>query len=440
MSGSRKSLGNFLTLVVMFPLSIGVNILVARILGPAHKGLYAFMVLLGESMLPVLFLGFGVGVVYLLSSERFKGQEVVFSSLLIGFLNGLVVALLLAFLWQRQWLGRTAAEVPGEFMLPVLATLPLTGVFSMAKQVLKGQSQFKVLNILTLANAVFNMALLSVFVLFSGMALRGAVMAIVVQKVLTAAVVVYLLLRYTRPHLRFNADFVRAGYGYGIKAWLGNMATRSNERMDQFILSLFADARVLGYYSVAFSMVRLMGFFPQAISPVLFNMVARAKDAARSAVLLAQVHRALLLLTGVVALLLGLGGEWLISTLYGPAFAASYLPMLILLPGMFVYMASRRVINKFLSANGYPVLSSKVEGIGAVTGIVAYLLFIPLWGVVGAAVASSLAYVVSTVAAHYYLNNLLPQGSKSLQLFSPGIADVRWIVERILTALKGRKL
>ncbi len=437
MSGTRKSLGNFITLVVMFPLSIGVNILVARILGPANKGLYAFMVLLGESMLPILFMGFGVGVVYLLGSERFKGRDVVFSSLLIGFLNGAVVALLLAFLWQRHWLGKTAAEVPAEFMLPVLATLPLTGMFSMAKQILKGRSQFKILNILTLSNAVFNIGLLSAFVLLTGMALRGAVAAIVVQKILTALVVVYLLVRYTRPRLRFNRDFVRESYAYGIKAWLGNMATRSNERMDQLILSFFADAKLLGYYSVAFSIVRLMGFFPQAISPVLFNMVAKAKDAKRSAILLAQVHRSLLLLVGGMALALALTGKWLIPFLYGPAFEASYLPMLILLPGMFVYMASRRVINKFLSANGRPGLSSKVEGIGALTGIAAYLLLIPPLGVIGAAIASTLAYVVSTVAAHYYLRKLLP-GFGFSDLFLIGPRDLRWVYDRILGALRRR--
>ncbi|HHJ51394.1 MAG TPA: hypothetical protein ENJ88_10905 [Phaeodactylibacter sp.] len=434
MSGTRKSLGNFITLLVMFPLSIGVNILVARILGPANKGLYAFMVLLGESMLPILFLGFGVGVVYLLGSERFKGRDVVFSSLVIGFLNGAVVALLLAFLWSKQWLGKTAAEVPGEFMLPVLMTLPLTGMFSMAKQILKGRSQFKVLNILTLANALFNIALLSAFVLLTDMALRGAVMAIVVQKVLTAVVVVYLLARYTSPRLKFNPAFVRESYAYGIKAWLGNMATRSNERMDQLILSFFADARLLGYYSVAFSIVRLMGFFPQAISPVLFNMVAKAKDAGRSAVLLAQVHRALLLLVGGMALALGLAGKWLIPFLYGSAYEASYLPMLILLPGMFVYMASRRVINKFLSANGHPGLSSRVEAIGALTGIVAYLLLIPVLGVAGAALASSLAYVVSTIAAHYYLHRLLPD-FRTADLFLVGKKDLTWLYRRVLGAL-----
>ncbi len=434
MSGVRKSLGNFFTLVVMFPLSIAINIWVARLLGPANKGLYAFMVLLGESMLPVLFLGFGVGVVYLLGSERFKGRDVIFSSLLIGFFNGLLVALLLAFLWQRQWLGKTASEIPAQLMLPVLATLPLSGVFSMSKQILKGQSRFALLNVLTLANGAFNVLLLSFFVLLTGMALRGAVFALVLQKVLTVLVVVYLLLKYNRFRWRFDRSFVRAGYAYGLKAWLGNMATRSNERMDQLVLGFFAEPVLLGYYSVAFSLVRLTGFFPQAISPVLFNMVAKTGDVARSVVLMAQVHRVLLLLVGGVAFMLALTGKWLIPLLYGPAYEEAYSPMMILLPGMFVYMASRRVVNKFLSANGHPEMSSKVEGIGALMGMTGYLLFIPFWGVLGAALASTVAYITSTLAAHHYLRKLLAERERP-NLFFVSVSDVHWLVKSLQVVL-----
>ncbi len=437
MSGARKSLGNFFTLVVMFPLSITVNILVARILGPANKGLYAFMVLLGESMLPIFFLGFGVGVVYLLGSERFKGRDVIFSSLVIGFASGLLVAFLLAFLWSRQWLGKTASALPAEFMLPVLCTLPLSGVFSISKQVLKGQSRFGLLNVLTLANGVFNVLLLVVLVLLTGLALQGAVIAIVLQKFLTACVVVYLLLRYNRFRWRLHLPFIRASYAYGLKAWLGNMATRSNERMDQLILSFFVGPVWLGYYSVAFSLVRLMGFFPQAVSPVLFNMVAKARDVTRSVVLMARVHRVLLLLVGVMALTLALTGPWVIPLLYGRAYEAAYTPMLILLPGMFVYMASRRVVNKFLSASGFPEMSSKVEGVGALTGIAGYALFIPFWGILGAALASTLAYGVSTWVAHRYLRSLL-SGDEHLPLFSLSKEDLRWAVRTVQAGLRRR--
>ena len=423
-------MGNFLTMVVLIPISITVNIIVARILGPSAKGIYAFMLLMGESMVPILFMGFGVGVIYLIGSERFSAKETAISCLLIGFIKGCIISALLYFLWINNWLGETAAEIEPEYMLPIIFSLPLSGIFSISKQIFKGSSMFGLLNIITLINAILNAVFLVIFVMFTRWGLQGAVIAIVSQKILTVSAILVIIYRRYKPQFRLHLPFIKESYSYGIRAWVGNMATRANDRFDQLILGFFANSTLLGYYSVAFSLVRFLGFFPQAVTPVFFNLAARQRDPEKSAQLMAQVHRAMLIMVGGLALVLGFAGYWLIITLYGEQFEPAYVPLLILLPGMFIYSSSRRVINKYLGANGMPEKMSYVQASGAITGIILYLILIPQFDIIGAAIGSTVAYFVSSIVAYYFFIKVIP--NKKINLFLVGPKDIQWIFQRVM--------
>ena len=417
----------------MFPLTIAVSILVARILGPADRGIYAFILLMGESMLPILFLGFGVGVIYLISSEKYDSRQVVTSSLLIGLLKGALISVILWVLWKYQMLGQTAKEIPPSVMLPILLTMPLSGVFSIAKQVFKGNSQFGLRNLITVVYAIGNVVFLVIFVVVVQWGIQGAVIAIITQKVVTIVAVMWVMIRQLRPSLRIDMGFIRESYSYGIKAWVGNMATLANERFDQLILSFFASPTLLGIYAVAFSIVRFCGYFPQAVTPVMFNIIARTDDPEKSAQLTAQVHRAMLIFVGGMTLVLAATGYWLVPWLYGHEYDTVYIPLLILLPGLFAYQASRRVTSKFLGASGHPGKQSIIEGVGAIAGMILYLILIPPFDIVGAGIGSTVAYLVSTVLALYFFYQIVPR--KSVNMFRVGWRDLIWVVLKLENSL-----
>ena len=57
-SAVRSTLGIFATRVAIFPVTVLTSVLVARELGPDGRGAYAFMLLLGSFVLPLLSFGF----------------------------------------------------------------------------------------------------------------------------------------------------------------------------------------------------------------------------------------------------------------------------------------------------------------------------------------------------------------------------------------------
>jgi O-antigen/teichoic acid export membrane protein len=115
-----------------------------------------------------------------------------------------------------------------------------------------------------------------------------------------------------------------------------------------------------------------------------------------------RVFRITLALTSVGAVVLALIGKPFIEIVYSPEFASAYGPMLVLLPGV-VLLGSGKILTNEIAGRGYPQYNSIASGVSLVLTIGLDLLLIPRLGVLGAAVASSVAYVVIfLLAIHFY--------------------------------------
>jgi O-antigen/teichoic acid export membrane protein len=90
-------------------------------------------------------------------------------------------------------------------------------------------------------------------------------------------------------------------------------------------------------------------------------------------------------------LALALIGRFLIVAIYGPDFAAAYGPLLALLPGI-VLLGGAKVLTNEMAGRGYPQYNSIASAAGLAVTLLLDLTLIPRLGVMGAAIASSIAY------------------------------------------------
>ncbi|MOA38393.1 hypothetical protein D3C78_1600740 [compost metagenome] len=94
---------------------------------------------------------------------------------------------------------------------------------------------------------------------------------------------------------------------------------------------------------------------------------------------------------------MALVGEWLIVTLFGEAYQPAYPALLALLPGL-LGLCYVSILRLDLLGKNRPGSISLVMGLCALFNLALNLLLIPAYGIVGAAVASSVAYLAVTVA------------------------------------------
>jgi len=225
----------------------------------------------------------------------------------------------------------------------------------------------------------------------------GAVIAsLIASDVITAIVAWRRLLRrgYLTGARRPSLALARQIYLFGLRGQAGNVMTLVNLRLDFMILALFAGPAVVGVYAIASKFAELLRLLPTAFYWVLYPSFAKqgTSDAwKRAAWLLPRAAAG----TAAAALPLGLLAGPVLPFVYGSAFKAAVVPGQVLLVGLCVEGASG-VVTAYLFGRGRPGLNSLAAMGGVVVTVVLDVLLIPRFGLMGAAVASTAAYLTTT--------------------------------------------
>jgi O-antigen/teichoic acid export membrane protein len=180
---------------------------------------------------------------------------------------------------------------------------------------------------------------------------------------------------------------------FGVRGGLSSLLNLLNLRLDVAILGALAGPVPLGSYVVASRFAELLRLLPLAMSFVLQPSFSRADPetaAARARSLLPRAG----LVTALLALPLAFGAL-LIPVIYGAPFRTAVFPSQILLVGL-AAEGMAAVASAFLYGVGRPGLNSLATGAGLAVTVILDLLLIPRWGAVGAAMASSAAYLTTT--------------------------------------------
>lgn len=231
------------------------------------------------------------------------------------------------------------------------------------------------------------------------------------------------------------AERPRTGYplrdllGFGLRGFMGSVATMANSRLDQMIMVPVLGAAQLGNYAVAVSVASFPLAFGQAVSARSFGELATAKDRPAAA---SQYLRLTCLIVGSACLLLALVTPVLVPLVYGRAFAGSVNPLLVLLPGITV-LAIVHTSSTLLTILGRPGLNSWAEFCGVGVTLVGLLLLIEPLGILGAALVSTISYS-SILAIH--LTFLRRMGITGVV---PRQADIAFVRSRIKGIMRVRR-
>ncbi len=420
--------------LLMYPIILISNIIVTRILGASDKGSFVFFSMLLGAIVPILFFGMGNGIIYYLSSKKYQPKDTVLTILLLGFSIGLFCAFLFGIFWKIGYLGTVGNSFSSTTICLLLLSAPCSSLFLTSTYILTATDNFPKRNILNIFKKIFLSVFLLVFVLSSENKIMAAYWVFFVSSLLIVIIALSILFSTFKFSYSFNIPFLKDCFNYGIKAWIGNIAGRANRSLDQIFLGFIADPAKLGIYSVAYSVANIFMILPSAVAPVLFNKVAGLKDKAGSAILTIRTHARLIILLAPLIILAMVFSPWIIPWIYGDEFNGSIQPFLILLPGIFLFGVSRRIFQKWLAANDYPLLTSKVQLAGLITSAITFPVLIPLFDIIGAAWASLLAYLVATITAYFFFKQKSNRSYSEMFKIIP--EDIKYLKKMVLSFLR----
>lgn len=205
----------------------------------------------------------------------------------------------------------------------------------------------------------------------------------------------------SKRHFKSLFDFAKF-------SWLGNIQSRVFGTLDILVLKLFVASEVVGVYSVAWSIGLILDIFANSIQTTLFPEMSKTatKEGVDS---VAGLTEDALLFTGLL-LIPGLIGGLMIGDrllrIYGEGFSSGTEVLGILLLALLIYAYTKQLLNT-LNAVDRPDLAFRTNGVFIGGNIVLNFTLIPIYGWVGAAVATLLSGVIGVIVSGYYVNRLL---------------------------------
>lgn len=429
---ARSVLGFQLANAILFPLGIITGIIVARLLGPENRGIYAYTAVVSHTLIPILYFGFGAGVRYYFANKEFKPKENIFSAYSVAFLVGLLASGIFLSLYYLDALGVLVQSTKREYIFFIVVAIPLDVMLLVSQNINMGTSSFKFLNTTTVLRGFSINFWLLLFVMVLGLDLYGALAANIINKFLSLAYITYGIYKEFRFEIKIRVDFIKRSFNYGIRAWLGAVANQANANLDKLIISYVAEPAVLGVYTVSYSLVNLMNQPMAGVLPVLYNKVAEAKTKEEAIRLAAQTHRVMLVVSGSIGILIAILAPFLIPKLYGEKFSDAIIPLWILVPGVLVQAVTRRSGSKLMAARGMPLKNTIAQVGAAIVGVISYYFLIPPYGTTGAALGSTFAYFTVVVITLVQLKQFA--GDIPLNYFGFYKEDYYWFRKKVAEA------
>jgi O-antigen/teichoic acid export membrane protein len=195
--------------------------------------------------------------------------------------------------------------------------------------------------------------------------------------------------QFGRPDRALGVRIVR----FGLRSQVGGVVSLLNLRLDVVILGSFANPVTVGVYVVASKYAELLRLPAVALTWVAYPTVAR-QGAASFTRRAGRAVSVLLPVGAVAAGVLALSAFPLLPLVYGHQFDGATWPAAWIALGLVAEPAAG-LASAYLMGTGRPGTNSAILGVGLAITVVLDLLLIPPYGALGAALASTVAYLTT---------------------------------------------
>jgi O-antigen/teichoic acid export membrane protein len=416
-------------------LGIGLltSVILARTLGPEGRGAYAAILTWPNVIAIVGILGLNQAAIFYCARQPGEARRIVSTATNMA-LVALTPVLLVAWLAMPLLLQAQAPQTVAAARIFVVVYGVANATWLVAIGGLQGLRLFESWNRLRLGQAVLWLVVLSTAAAF--IPATPTVLSFVFA--LSFLVCVPLALVALGPATGAwapSALLARPLLRYGISTWIATVPIYLNRRGDQLAMAALVDPVFLGLYAVASSMSLLVSSAIASLASVALPHLASTTglEAKRAS---SRRYIRFTVVTGIMC-----GGAMVAVTpvviplMFGPGFAPSILPALILIPAS-VLQGMATVTEDILLGLDRARLVTRAEGIGVVVTLAGLAWTLPRYPLAGAALTLLATYSVVLLLV---LRDCAKQlGGSVRDLVVPTRADWRDVLDRGRGLLSGR--
>ncbi len=374
------------------------TVIVARVLGPEGRGLFAVATAVGALGIQATNLGLHASNTYAAARDPLRVPALLGNSIVASVLLGGVAAVgvaLLCVAWP------SLAPVDGTLFALALSTIPLGLFYLLLQGLLLGIHAIGPYNRIEVATRILGLLLVAGVVLVGRITVVALFIPVVAATAVGGALAFRRLIAGTAGPVTTSRPLFYENLRYGSRAYLSALFSFLVLRSDLFLVKHLIGAAPAGQYSIAVTLGETLMVVPVVTGALLFPRLAAADPAARWPL----ARRTLGAVAGVMVLVTSIAFVVtvpVIRLLFGPEFLPAAPAFRWLLPGIFLISVNTIFMNLF-AAQGMPWFTVISPAIASLTNIAINLWAIPAFGIVGAAIASSVAYGAMLGASLLYV-------------------------------------
>jgi O-antigen/teichoic acid export membrane protein len=380
--------------------SYGIHIGLGRILGPSQYGIFG--VILSISAVSYVFFNYGINktISKYTAENNTLAYPILSSGLKLQVFLGILITVcffIFADIFAEILNDHTLASL---IRLSAFVILPMA-LFSVYLGLLNGKKEFGRTAIASVIYSASKVLFVFIFVLF-GFGVKGAVGGYIAAAA-AGLLVARGLCNITKIDAKFSLKKILI---FSFPIVLFSIATSLLLNVDLlFIKAILQNNKLTGFYAAAANLARPVWLLAGAISGVLLPSVSMSSfnnDIALTKKYINQAMRYTLMLLMPLAFIINGTADGFVQLLYSSKFLASGEPLGILIIGFLIFSLFY-ICSTFITAIGKPGLSLSFILIVVPIDIVLNLILIPAHQILGAAIATSIAFLIGLLLAGGYI-------------------------------------
>lgn len=388
---------------------LALNVLIGRFYGPASLGLFnqvfALYILFSQ------FAVFGLHYSTLVQVAKFRetaksAREAAISAVLLTMATATLTVL--AAYFGAPLLARAFSSQ--EFGAAWLAALPGLWCFALNKTllaILNGHGRMRAFAVAQAGRYLLLLAALGVWIVQGLSASLVAGILSVAESLLSLGLLASMAGLAAGGRPTGLGPWFERHLEFGARSFLSGAVIELNSRVDVILLGFYLDEAAIGIYSMAAMFVegaaQAFVVLRNVVNPLITRYVAQGEFEALSA-LRRRMSRRIWLLSVPAGVLGVVAYATLLPLLVGDAAFGASVPVFAILVAGLVISAGYQPFALALVQGGFPGLQTVCMVLVLAVNVLGNAVFIPAWGIVGAAVATSASFVATVpILRHLFI-------------------------------------
>lgn len=378
-------------------LSLVVGSVVARYLGPSNYGIITYGASLITLASTVAKLGLDAVIIKRLTDRPDDEGEIVGSALFLRSVASLLMCLTLNLI---VYLTHT-----DEPILRIVIALQSLSIIFNVYEIIVFSFQAKLMYRYSCLTVIIATTVASLWKIYLAIAKSSIVLfatPTIVQSVLSFFIVFYFYKNVSKYKLSISLDEAKSAFKSGYHLLLSAIAVTVYTQIDKIMINSFLDSKAVGIYSAATVLAMLWEFIPQSIISTFRTIIYESKNDEKSFNhVMVQISTIIFWMSITVIVCYFLLGKLMIQIVYGQAYVDALIPLkiIVLSTGFAMFSTLRGV---WMIANGVEKYDKFCVVWGSITNFLLNILFIPKFGIVGAAITTLIAQLVNGVIATFF--------------------------------------